>query len=364
MPSQSINVSQKSAVTTLLLCAFLGFSGAHRFYVGKYITGVLMLCTLGGFGVWSFVDCLQIVFECFEDKNKCSILFTSEQKKYVGLFLLLALFNPIMVASAGAAYTCLEKNDFKTVAVKELDALSKGDISKAYQDTTELFRKKYSYDAFKQFVHGVQLPGIKKHIVYSYYLGYDSVLGQISDVKVGLLRSDDIITTMTIKLQKTNNSWKIYELTLDPTVPEDVRSYLSKYRTESELGYGSQTTDAIRWLIYYASKNDIKNAYPYLCKDCSNPISYEQLEQLIEVNKFSQIKSYMIAATSAHKQSDREIECHIIATLIDGRDFTIEMRLIKEGNVWKVSGIGEPPFSERSKHTPSNGSGKWKKSNI
>ncbi|MCX7942314.1 MAG: TM2 domain-containing protein [Dictyoglomaceae bacterium] len=35
--------SDKSRKTTLLLCVFLGIFGAHRFYIGKIGTGLLML---------------------------------------------------------------------------------------------------------------------------------------------------------------------------------------------------------------------------------------------------------------------------------------------------------------------------------
>ncbi len=45
------DISEKWLVS-LLLCIFLGFLGAHRFYVGKVGTGILMLLTGGGCGIW------------------------------------------------------------------------------------------------------------------------------------------------------------------------------------------------------------------------------------------------------------------------------------------------------------------------
>lgn len=47
----TVNKSTKSGLVTLLLGIFLGVFGAHRFYVGKIGTGILMILTLGGLGI-------------------------------------------------------------------------------------------------------------------------------------------------------------------------------------------------------------------------------------------------------------------------------------------------------------------------
>ncbi len=60
--------SDKRALTTGLLCLLVGVFGAHRFYVGKYVTGILMLCTLGGVGIWVLVDLILIITGQFRDK--------------------------------------------------------------------------------------------------------------------------------------------------------------------------------------------------------------------------------------------------------------------------------------------------------
>jgi len=67
--TQAQPISDKGFVPMLLLCFFLGSLGVHRFYAGKVGTGILMLLTLGGFGIWTIIDFIIIATGNFKDKN-------------------------------------------------------------------------------------------------------------------------------------------------------------------------------------------------------------------------------------------------------------------------------------------------------
>lgn len=61
--------SEKSWMVAFLLCFFLGVYGIHRFYLGKTGTGIAMLLTGGGCGIWTLVDFFTMLFGTVTDKD-------------------------------------------------------------------------------------------------------------------------------------------------------------------------------------------------------------------------------------------------------------------------------------------------------
>lgn len=61
--------SEKNYIAMILLCFFLGGLGIHRFYVGKIGTGILMIITFGGLGIWALIDLIMIIVGKFKDKE-------------------------------------------------------------------------------------------------------------------------------------------------------------------------------------------------------------------------------------------------------------------------------------------------------
>ena len=53
----------KNKWVALILCIFLGYLGAHKFYEGRAGAGLLYLFTVGLFGIGWFVDCIILLFK-------------------------------------------------------------------------------------------------------------------------------------------------------------------------------------------------------------------------------------------------------------------------------------------------------------
>jgi TM2 domain-containing membrane protein YozV len=59
----------KSQLVALLLCAFLGGLGIHRFYLGYIWQGIVQLLTGGGCGIWALIDFIRIITGSLQPKD-------------------------------------------------------------------------------------------------------------------------------------------------------------------------------------------------------------------------------------------------------------------------------------------------------
>lgn len=61
--SNYIRGKRKDKWVALILCIFLGFFGAHKFYEGKTGMGILYLLTMGLFGIGWIIDIVSIAMK-------------------------------------------------------------------------------------------------------------------------------------------------------------------------------------------------------------------------------------------------------------------------------------------------------------
>ncbi|AEI11192.1 MULTISPECIES: TM2 domain-containing protein [Cellulomonas] len=69
--------SPKNLLVATLLAFFLGTLGIHRFYVGKVGTGIAMIFTLGGLGIWTLIDFIMLLVQSFKDSDGLTLRWDS-----------------------------------------------------------------------------------------------------------------------------------------------------------------------------------------------------------------------------------------------------------------------------------------------
>ena len=69
IPSGASEKSRLAVTLLSILPPMAGVHGIHRFYLGKIGTGIAMLLTLGGLGIWTLIDFIYAVSGNMKDKD-------------------------------------------------------------------------------------------------------------------------------------------------------------------------------------------------------------------------------------------------------------------------------------------------------
>jgi TM2 domain-containing membrane protein YozV len=206
--------SDKSATTALLLCLFLGYFGAHRFYAGKIGTGILMIITLGGFGIWTLVDLITIACVSFTDSQGRDLEFTKRAPGKViawvlGTFILffgcfIGLIVSVVVAGTGPAVQ---------VVHAQMDAIKAGDYDKAYALTSPEFQSGTKMDDFKGFASSYKELKDNTDIT----LNDRTINADGTAVLKGSVTSKDGSTAAIVyEMVKVDGVWKIQSINIKP----------------------------------------------------------------------------------------------------------------------------------------------------
>lgn len=218
-------VSPKSATIALLLCVFLGIFGAHRFYVGKVRSGLLMLFTLGGLGLWMVVDTVMIACGEFKDKHgRALILVGGDDHKGKIILGILAIFASFLIflLGLGAIRSCFTSDKLTSPITSQLRAIQKGNLEKAYLYGSVEFREATTFAAFKEFVDSYSVIKHNDGITITYREpDEDKPANQVRSVD-GVVHSEDNSMPVSYKLVKEDGSYKILNMKL--TSDEDSES--------------------------------------------------------------------------------------------------------------------------------------------
>lgn len=200
--------SAKSAVTALLLCIFLGSLGIHRFYVGKIKTGILMLLTGGGLGIWTLIDLIRIACCDFTDSEGKYLIFTkgraSSYKLVIIIFsciIAVILIYVILLFSLVYFFTSPMTNVIKN----QLSALRSKDMNKAYSYMAKETTRTVSLNDFEKYMAFYPAMTNSKNVS----IPERRVINHKGFAKVTLEGTDGKETDVDYALIKEDGAWKV-----------------------------------------------------------------------------------------------------------------------------------------------------------
>ncbi len=207
-----IKPSKKSGKTALFLCVLLGIFGVHRFYVGKIITGIINLCTLGLFGIWVLIDLILITQNKFKDNKGCIVLCNKKTSFLSKIIITFSAIITWIVITFGAFL--LFANYITAGLVNtvngQLNALSRGNYKEAYAYNATEYKKVFSLNYFTTWVQQFPELSNNKYAIFdqrsinSYNKWLDAGF-----IEGTLISKNGKQITIKYILIKENGTWKI-----------------------------------------------------------------------------------------------------------------------------------------------------------
>ncbi len=239
--------SDKSIVSAILFCIFLGGFGAHRFYVGKTGTGILMLLTCGGFGIWTLIDLINLACCNFTDAKGHYLEFVRQPTSpFLRVIRVLALIFIALLVYIGLLISLVlyATSGVTGAAREQLNALRAHDFAKAYSYTSAAFKRATSLQQFTEFVRAYPSLIENRDSTFNERSIDQNGTGTIRGTVEG---ADGSTTPIVYELIKENGEWKIQSIVINPGkagISKNAESSNDDQNTDMSTPDNSQSDDS------------------------------------------------------------------------------------------------------------------------
>jgi len=205
LPKEKQPIEKKKSVA-LLLCLFLGWLGAHRFYEKKIASGILYLGTFGIFGLGIIVDFIRLL-------KKESVYYVEKNKNTKGEIICASIFSALFLLLIWGFHNMSKISE-------GIDLYKNGN----YEQSVEILSKQ---------IDSSETYETSDHIAGAYYLslGYEKLgeTAKSSSVKQVYIKSIDTLKNDFKKIK----DWNRLEKLLKEDYPEVYSSYKKHQEQEN-----------------------------------------------------------------------------------------------------------------------------------